>query len=75
MRQQETAVSRLLTVILTEEQCKHLGALFRERLESHELRKKTGYPQDEEGARLAKELWMAFLSAVPQNNGHVMGKR
>ncbi len=67
MRPRQMATSKLLTVTLTEEQCKYLGAMFQERLESHEIREKSGYPQDEEGARLASELLEACLRASPED--------
>ena len=69
MRQQEISTSKLLTVVLTEEQCQYLGAMFRERVKSDEIREKTGYPQDEKGARIAKDLWRAFLGSAPQDDG------
>jgi len=68
MGQQECETPQLFTVTLSEEQCRYLGSLFRERVESHEIRRRTGYPQDEEGARLAMELWRAFVCAVPQED-------
>ncbi len=58
---------KLIAVALSAEQCRYLGSMFRERVESHEIRERTGYPQDEEGARLAMELWRAFSCAVPQD--------
>ncbi len=70
MRQQEAVASRSRTVTLTEEQCRYLGALFRERLESHNIREKSGYPQDERGARLAMELWRVFVGVGPRDNGN-----
>lgn len=69
-QEQERGASKLFTVFLTEEQCRYLVALFMERVESHEIRSMTGYPQDEEGARFAAELWKAFLTASPQDNGN-----
>ncbi len=72
--QQEVVVSRSRTITLTEEQCRYLMALFRERLESHDIREKSGYPQDEQGARLAKELCWAFEGAAPRDNGNAGGR-
>lgn len=74
MRPQQMAMPTLFTVTLTEEQCKYLGAMFQERLESDEIREKSGYPQDEEGARLASELVEACLRASPEDR-HIQEAR
>jgi hypothetical protein len=74
MRPRQMAMSKLLTVTLTEEQCKYLGALFQERLEGHEIREKSGYPQDEEGARVASGLLKAILMASPEDR-NIQGDR
>jgi hypothetical protein len=74
MRPRQRTMSKLLTVTLTEEQCKYLGVMFQERLESHEIREKSGYPQDEEGARLASELLEACLRASPEDR-HIQEDR
>ena len=68
VRAEKSATAKLLTVTLTEEQCSRLGAMFRERLESHKVRGSTGYPQDEEGARFALDLWRAFSSASSKDD-------
>ncbi len=73
MRPERIEIFKSFTVTLTKEQCEYLEAMFRERLESHQIREKTGYPQDEEGARFAMELWRALLNASSQN-GQDRGK-
>lgn len=81
MRPEGIAIPKSFTVTLTKEQCEYLEAMFRERLESHQIREMTGYPQDEEGARLAMELWRALLNGSSQHgqergeNGSVMRKK
>lgn len=63
IRSHQGEETTLLTVTLTERQYNYLKAMFRERLESHEIREMTGYPRDERGARLAMELWEALFKA------------
>ncbi len=81
MRPERIEIFKSFTVTLTKEQCEYLEAMFRERLESHQIREKTGYPQDEEGARFAMELWRALLNASSQygqnrgENGNVTRRK
>ncbi len=81
MRPEGIAILKSFTVTLTEKQCEYLEAMFRERLESHQIREKNRYPQDEEGGRFAMELWRAFRNTSSQHgqdrgeNGNVMLKK
>jgi len=77
MPREEGETPERFMIVLTEEQCEYLASLFLERVETHRIREKTGYPQDEEGARFAEELWMAVLSALPEvsGNGAKRGQR
>ena len=70
MPREEGEAPERLMIVLTEEQRKYLASLFLERVETHRIREMTGYPQDEEGARFAEELWMAVLSALPEESGN-----
>jgi hypothetical protein len=75
MPREEGETPERFMIVLTEEQCEYLASLFLERVETHRIREMTGYPQDEEGARFAEELWMAVLSALPEESGNGAKRR
>lgn len=70
MPREEGELPERFMIVLTEQQCEYLASLFLERVEAHKIREMTGYPKDEEGARLVEELWMAVLSALQEESGN-----